>query len=205
MRQQAQLFIPPSPPIPMEFDTLLKKRHSARAFKPGQVDWRDLLDAIDAANQSPMAGNHHHIKFMIIQDKEKLRQLAKHANQSWISQAPSLIAVCADEKFLEDHYGERGRIYGKQQSGAMIQTLLLKLTDLNIQSCWIGAFTDELIRQALKIPSHIQIEALIPVGRENKSKATPTRRKKKLLEKTIFWDTWDMDRKPTTFEEPARQ
>jgi nitroreductase len=189
----------------MQLDEAIKKRHSTRTFKSSQVDWRDLMDAIDAANQSPMAGNHHHIKFMIIQDKNTIKALAKHSNQSWISQAPSLIAVCADDKFLEEHYGERGRIYGKQQSGAMIQTLLLKLADLGIQSCWIGAFTDELIRQTLKIPSHIQVEALIPVGRENKSKATPPKRKKKLLEKTIFWDTWNMDRKPTTFEEPQRQ
>ncbi|MAE49381.1 hypothetical protein CMI48_00990 [Candidatus Pacearchaeota archaeon] len=189
----------------MELNKAIKARHSTRAFKSSQVDWRDLMDAIDAANQSPLAGNHNHIKFIIIQHKDTIRQLAKHANQSWIAQAPSLIAVCADDKFLEEHYGERGRIYGKQQAGAMVQTLLLKLTDLNIQSCWIGAFTDELVRQTLKIPSHIQVEALIPVGKENKSKATPQRRKKKLLEKTIFWDTWDMDRKPTTFEEPTRQ
>ena len=47
-------------------------------------------------------------------------------------------------------HGERGRIYARQQAGAAINTLLLKLTDLGLQSCWVGSYDDEKIRELLE-------------------------------------------------------
>jgi len=182
----------------MELDEAIKKRQSIRSYKRKKVNWRDVLEAIDAANQAPFAGNQNHLKYIITEDKTKIQKIARHANQIWINEATLVIIVCSNDSYLEHHYGERGRIYGKQQAGAAIQNLLLKLTDIGLSACWIGAFTDELIKHSLYIPAHIQIEAVIPVGYSNERIG---RKKKKELEQVIYWEQWDKDKKPSIVAE----
>ncbi len=124
----------------MEFDKVVRKRKSANHFSGKKVSWKDVLEAIDAANQGPFAGNHNNLHFLIVEEPSTIKDLANCCEQSWISNSNILIVVCSDDTHLQDLYGERGRIYSRQQSGAAIQTLLLKLTDLGISSCWVGIF-----------------------------------------------------------------
>ena len=188
----------------MEFDSVIRKRHSTREFnKLRKASWKKVLEAIDAAIQGPFSGNHNTLKFIIVEDKKKIKELAKHSHQSWIIQSGPVVVVCSDDTYLEHMYGERGRIYNKQHAGAAIQSLILKLTDLGLSSCWVGAFTDEFVRNCLKIPSHIGVEAIIPVGYEKANHKTSKRKYK--LENVLYWEEWDKDKRPTGFEEPKEE
>ncbi len=182
----------------MELSKTISSRKSTRSFKKKAVDWRIVLEAIDAANKAPFAGNFNHLKYLIVQEKEKIKKIAEYASQTWINESPILVIVTSDDAHLEHHYGERGRIYAKQQSGAAIQNLLLTLVDQGLSACWVGAFTDELLRNFLAIPSHIQIEAIIPVGH---SSDRSSKKKKKELEGTVYWEKWEKTKKPASFEE----
>lgn len=185
----------------MEFDSVIEKRHSVRSFKDKKASWKSVLEAIDAANQGPFADNRNPLKFLIIEEEHTIQKVAELAGQLWINESTILLFVCSDDTHLENLHGERGKRYARQQSGAAIQTFLLKLTDLGLASCWVGAFTDEQIKQHLKIPSHIEIEAMIPIGYE---KVKPTqRRRKKALENSLFWEKWDEKKRPTLFNEDA--
>jgi nitroreductase len=183
----------------MDFDTVINKRISIRSFKKKKVNFRDVLDAIDAANQSPFAGNQNNLTYLIIESPGSIKNLAKISEQTWLNEAGVVILVLSNDTNLENMYGDRGRIYSRQQAGAAIQTILLKLVDLGLSGCWVGAYTDETIKQVFDIPQHIQIEAIIPIGY-----ALPTpkkRRYKKDLEKVIFWEAWDVPVRPTIFSE----
>ena len=184
----------------MDFDSIVKKRKSARSFKSSVPSWKDILLAIDAALQGPYAGNINNLKFLIVENKDTIKKIAKHCDQIWIEESGLLIIALSDDRNLENMYGERGRVYSRQQAGAAIQTILLKLTDLNIDSCWTGAYTDELIRQILDIPQHIQIEAIIPTGYEQKDqvKVKPS---KKELDSVLQWERWEQYKRPSFFEE----
>jgi len=120
----------------MEFDSVVKKRKSVRSFLAKKPSWKTVLEAIDAANQSPFAGNMNNLKFLIIEEKETIKKLAKFAEQHWISQVGIVVLVCSDETHLENKYGERGRIYSRQQAGSAIHAFLLKLADLNLSACF---------------------------------------------------------------------
>jgi nitroreductase len=185
----------------MDIDSAIEKRHSANSFDKKKVSWKIVLEAIEAANQAPFAGNQNHLKFVIVEDPEKIKNLAKHSNQDLVSEASIVIAVCSEDTKLENLFGERGRIYGKQQTGAAIENFLLKIEDLGLASCWIGAYEDEMIRSTLKIPEHIEIEALLPIGHEKKLKGKK-KSKKKELEQTIYWDSWKTKKRPTVFPDP---
>lgn len=182
----------------MEFDSVIEKRKSVRSFKSKRPDWRSIIEAVDASCQGPFADGLNTLKFLIIEDPDKINKIAEFASQLWINQAPILVVVCSDDTNLENMHAERGRVYSRQQAGSAINTFLLKLTDLGINSCWVGSFTDELIKQFLKIPEHIQIEALIPVGYESGKSA---KKKKKDLEHALFWEEWDNRKRPSLISE----
>lgn len=184
----------------MEFDNVIKKRSSVRDFTKNKAPWKSVLEAIDSANQGPFAGNHNHLKFLIIEDKETIKFIAHQSEQHWISQAGIIILILSDDTHLENIYGERGRVYSRQQAGAAIQTILLKLVDLNLATCWVGSYNDEIIKEKLKIPQHIQIEAILPIGYEDK-KAKTEKKVKKSLDTVLFWELWNQKRRPSIFEE----
>ncbi len=188
----------------MELDSAIKKRKSVRSFKTKKPSWKDILDAVDSALQSPCAGGHYHLHFILVENPKTIKSLASLCEQHWISESSFLIVVASDDLNLENLYGERGRIYSRQQAGAAIENLLLKLTDLGLSSCWVGSYTDEQVRSLLKIPAHIQIEAIIPVGYEKPS-AESSKRKKRNLENHIFWESWMTTNRPTKFPELPKQ
>ena len=152
----------------MEFDSVVKRRRSVRDFKKKKASWKDVLEAIDASAQGPFSGNHNNFRFLVVEDSEKIEEIAELCDQDWISGVGILIVVCSDDSHLEDTYGDRGRIYSRQQAGASIQTLIFKLIDMGLDSCWVGAYDDSMIRKNLGIPKDIQIEAVIPIGYRNK-------------------------------------
>ena len=184
----------------MQFDDVIKNRKSVRSFKNKNVPWRRVLDAIDCACEGPFADGKNHLMFLIIEEPETIEKLAGFADQSWIEEAETLIVVCSDDSNLEAMHGERGRVYSRQQSGAAINTLMLKLTDLGLDSCWVGSFSDEQIKQFLEIPGHIQIEALIPIGYGS---GKSNKKKKKALENAIFWESWGTGKRPTILKEDS--
>jgi nitroreductase len=182
----------------MEFERVARRRKSVRNFKPKIPSWKDVIYAIDLANQGPFAGNQNHLRYVLIEDHSTIKHLSHLCEQTWISNTKMLIVVCSDDTFLENMYGERGRVYSRQQAGAAIQTLMLALTEKGLDSCWIGSYSDELLREKLKIPQHIQIEAIIAVGFEAGRTRKPA---KKSLERCLSWETWTQNRRPSMFEE----
>ncbi|MAG37935.1 hypothetical protein CMI45_00915 [Candidatus Pacearchaeota archaeon] len=186
----------------MDIDKVIEKRISIRGFKKKKVPFGKVLDAISSALQGPFAGNFNNLKFLIIESPDTIKQISKNCQQTWISESPLIILVCTDDSHLERIYGERGRVYSRQQAGAAISTLQLKLTDLNIDSCWVGSYSDDLLKQVLEIPQHIQIEAVIPAGYSSKERTKP---KKKELETVLYWETWENDKRPAIFKETPEE
>ncbi len=185
----------------MDFDSVVRKRKSVRKFSGKNVSWRFVLEAIDAALQGPFAGNYNNLKFLIVEDKSKISKLAEICEQDFVSTASKIVVVCSDDAHLENVYGVRGRIYSRQGAGAAIYALLLKLADLGIGSCWVGAYSDNAVRKLLSVPKEIQIEAIIPTGFSDDSKK---KEKKKSLENVLYWEKWGRTRRAGRFEEKER-
>ena len=159
----------------MEFDKLIKSRKSVKKYKDKKPDWRDIIECIDSARYAPMAGNDFTLKFILIDDKEKIQKISKAAQQSFISQVHYLVAMCSTTSRTTNSFGKKGEIYLRQQAGAAIQNFLLKIEEKGLSTCWIGHFVDEQIKKELKIPSNVNIEAIFPIGYEFK-KQRPKRK-----------------------------
>jgi len=184
----------------MDFDSVVKKRKSVRTFTGKKASWKDVLHAVDAAIQGPFASNQNNLKFLIVESKDMIDEIADLCEQDWIKDSGILVVLCSDDEYLEDIHGEHGRVFSRQQSGAAIQTLMMKLTDLGLGSCWVGAYDEGAIRDKLGIPSERQIEAIIPVGHERIKEA---KKHKKKLENVLYWEKWGDNKRPQLFKEES--
>ncbi len=172
----------------MELDKTIKDRRSIRKFKDKKPNWRDILDCIDSMRYVPMAGDNFTLKFILVDNKDKIEKLAEAAQQDFISQSKYVLVVCSDSSRTINAYGKRGDMYCKQQAGAAIQTFLLKITEVGLATCWVGHFIEEQVKRELKIPEKINVEAMLPIGYELSKPLT--RRIKTDLDKALYFNIY---------------
>lgn len=177
----------------MEFDEVLRGRHSVRSFKTTKkVDYQDVLKIIEAGSLAPLAGNCLCLKYIVATNKDTIRLLAEAAQQTFVEEVDYVIVVCTDRKFLKKMFLNRADMYAMQQAGASIENMLLKTTELGLASCWVGAFTEDIVKRALRLPETLNVEALLPIGYEMgkaKSKQKPD------INSMVFFDGYGDDKK----------
>lgn len=173
----------------MDLTKAIKERKSVRKYTDDEVDWRDIIKAIDMARFAPMAGNQFSLKFIFVHDEKKIQRLAEASQQEFVGKAKYVVVVISDDTKVIRSYGEeRGKKFARQQAGAAIQNFLLKLTDMELATCWVGFFDDYIIKDTLQIPEDMVVEAIFPIGEETKIK-TPEK-KKADLENYIYFNKW---------------
>jgi len=170
----------------MEFEEVIKKRASIRKYSNKKPNVELAIAAIESAHVAPTPGNLQLLKYLIVQDKDKIRQIAEACQQQFISQAQIIVVVCSDSKQADKMYDKRAEKYIKQHAGAAIENFLLTITDLGLASCWIGAFSEYTVRTALNIPENIGIEAILPVAYESKTSHTSQKKRTPLVGKIYF-------------------
>lgn len=161
----------------MDVDKAIQSRKSVKKYSRKKPNWRDIIEAIDAARYAPMAGNNFSLQFIVVDDEKKISKFAEASQQSFITDAKYVVVVCSNHKRTLNLYGERAEKYLKQQAGAGIQNFLLKLNELGLATCWIGHFVEEQVKSTLKIPEDIEVEALFPIGYEDKNEKIKAKRK----------------------------
>lgn len=171
----------------MDFDRVVKERFSCRLYSGKKPDWRDIILAIDAANSGPLAGNIPTLKFILISDKSKIAKIADACQQDFVASVDYLVVVCSNEKMIEKAYGDAAEKYMRQQAGAAIENFLLKITEMGLASCWVGAFAESMVKTLLKIPDDISVEAILPVGY---ARAMGRQRRKPDLDTLLYFNEW---------------
>ncbi len=175
----------------MELDKAIKERKSIRSFSDKKPTWKTILECIDSARYSPMAGNTFSLRFILVDDREIIKKIAEAAQQDFISKAQYLVAVCTDPILTQNAYEERGTRYLRQQAGAAIQNFLLKIQESGLSTCWVGHFVDYLVREALKIPEGVDVEAVFPIAYESIEKGKSPRKKQKIeLDTILYFNEW---------------
>lgn len=156
----------------MELKKAIQSRTSVRKFKSRKPDWRDIIEAIDAARYAPMAGSNYTLKFILVDDSEKIKKIAEAAQQDFVAQAHYIVVACSKSGRTVNAYGKEGEKYCMQQAGAAIQNFLLKITEFGLSTCWIGYFVESQIKRTLDIPKDVDVEAVFPIGFEYEKKKT---------------------------------
>jgi nitroreductase len=183
----------------MDLEKVIKNRRSIRDYSNKDVSTDLVLEAISAANLAPSPGHLQILKFIIVKDSEKIVKIANACQQEFVKSAPIVVVVCSNKSDVEKMYDERADKYLKHHAGAAIENFLLKITDLKLASCWVGAFSELIIKNALNIPNDIEVEAILPVAYASKSIKISEKSKPELIN-TIFFEEWK-----NKYQKPVRK
>jgi nitroreductase len=145
----------------MEIKEAIQKRYSCRKYKDIPVPDEKLRVILEAARLAPSAGNRQPYKFIVVKDKEKREKLAQIAEQSFISQAPIIIAgVSLDpERIMKCEVPT----YAVDVAIAMEHIALMACAE-GLATCWIGHFSQKEAKKILGIDEKYKIVALMPLG-----------------------------------------
>lgn len=170
----------------MEFSEVISKRRSVRHLSPklavSEADVRALLDAATAA---PTAGNIQPWRFFVVQSADARERLAASMHQRWAAAAPLVIVVAVDPRPCAARYGDRGEyLYSIQDTAAAVENILLAAVDRGLAACWIGAFDETAVAEAIGAIAPVTPIAVIPIGYSAESAGRPARRP---LEEVTTW------------------
>jgi len=95
------------------------------------------------------------------------RQAAAQASlgQMWAAQAPVMLVITAEYARCTQRYGERGVRYTHIEAGCVAQNIFLQAEALGLKAGIIGAFRDQALAHALRLPSGHAPLLVMPVGR----------------------------------------
>ncbi len=160
----------------MDVVSAIKKRRSIRMFLKKEIDDGIIKEMLECAILAPSEGNLQPWKFYLIKNENLKEKIALYAlRQEFIAEAPVCIVVCADLKRTSP-YGERGRnLYCLQSTAAAIQNMMLYAVSKGLGTCWVGAFDERKVADALSLPAHLRPVAIIPVGYPAEYPETPSR------------------------------
>jgi nitroreductase len=149
-----------------------------RAYAKSAVA-RDQLETILAtARLAPSAGDLQACQIAIVEKRETKEALAAAAlAQDFIAEAPVVLAFCANPELSEGKYGRRGALpYCVQDAVIAACYAQLATTALGLASCWVGAFDEARVVNALRLPARARPVAIMPIGYAAESPDRPPRR-----------------------------
>jgi nitroreductase len=159
------------------FETI-RTRQSVRAYQSKEIPAEDLEAVLSTANQAPSAGNLQAYEIYVTRDPALKRALAKAAsNQDFLAQAPVVLIFCTHPARSATRYGKRGQqLYCLQDATTAIAYAQLAATALGLATCWVGAFDDEEVAQAIDLPPGQHPVAILPIGYPAESPRQASRR-----------------------------
>lgn len=102
-----------------------------------------------------------------IADGDKRVELSKAAlGQSFVREAPVVIAISAVYERITGKYGQRGVRYTDMEAGHVGENVALQAVALNLGTVMVGAFNDDNVNKVLGLPAEEKSLYLIPVGRK---------------------------------------
>jgi len=165
---------------------VIGERRSIRDYEDTPVPEETLNRLLEAARLSPSARNSQDRKFVVVRDEGQRRKLAQAAGyQPHVAKAPVLIAAVGTKP--EYHMPNGVPAYAVDLAIALDQMTLVAVEE-GLGTCWIGGFSQERARKALKIPERYIIAALLTVGFP---RTMPEAKPRKDLDNIVCYETFN--------------
>lgn len=141
-------------------------RHSYRGkYRPDPVPREDLRKIMEAGLAAPSGCNKQTTSLIAVDDPEILRKLFEVIDPPIGETAPAMICV-----LTQPIVAYRGRCFNVQDYSAAIENMLIAITALGYQTCWVeGHITDvdrigDQMAKILGVPEDYDLICFLPVG-----------------------------------------
>jgi len=170
----------------MDVFEAITKRKSIRKYKNTEVEHEKLKKILKSAQIAPSAANRQEWKFIVVKSKETRDALADAAyGQKFVRKAPVTIVACSTESERVMPCGQHA--YTVDLSIA-VSFMILEATELDLGTCWIGAFDEKIVKQILDIPEEIRVPAMFTLGYADEN---PAPRPRKALDDVVCYEKYE--------------
>lgn len=141
-------------------------RTSIRAYQDRPVEDEKVEQLLRAAMAAPTAGNKQPWRFVVIEDRQTLKEISAHFQTMKMAEhAPLAIVVCGD---MDNTFPEDGKDYWVEDASAASENLLLAAHALGLGAVWCGVYPMQervyYLKKLLHLPANIVPLNVIPVG-----------------------------------------
>jgi nitroreductase len=138
----------------MDVFNCIRTRPAVRSFRPDSVPGDVVKKILGAGRQAHSQRNRQPWRFVVIQDREILKQIGALASSGpYIADAPLAIALVIEG--AKNPYIDATRA---------AECLMLAAWGEGIGSCWVGGLDRPKIKELLGIPADAELVTVIPFG-----------------------------------------
>lgn len=150
----------------MEFNELLLKRRSYRAFEPVEIKDELFLELISAASLAPSCYNNQPWRFVFVRDEELRKKMSTTYSKGneWANEGSLIIAVYSNKStdcIVSD------REYYLFDTGMATMNLMLKAVELGYIVHPIAGYNESKAKTILNIPQDSTLITLIVLGKKS--------------------------------------
>jgi nitroreductase len=163
---------------------LMENRQSERKYLDKPVESEKIEKILHAGRIAPSACNGQPWKFIVVNDSEKLREVAAAASaktlkmNTFVDQAPVLIVIIREKSNLSSRAGAlvKDKDYSLIDIGIATASMAYMAAAEGLGTCIIGWLDEKKIRQTLSIPKTKRIELILSVGYTDNTLRTKVRK-----------------------------
>ena len=173
----------------MEVMEAIEKRRSIRAYADRPVSAEQLTQVLEAIRLAPSWKNRQCWNVIVLSDRERIlalgEQLKWNPGREVYDTAPVFLILTADPS----KSGVRDdKPYYMTDVGIALENGVLAATALGLGTCWVGAFSEDPVKELLGIPDPIRVAAITPLGVPAEA---PEPRPRRAMEDMVFCETWE--------------
>ena len=169
----------------MEVYEAIGSRRSVRRWAERDIPEEVLRRVLEAGRLAPSARNLQEWKFVVVRDPDLRAALVEAAkSQTFVGEAPAVIVGCALET---DHVMTCGQLCYPIDLAIAMDHMTLAATAEGLGTCWVGAFYEDKVKEALGIPDGVRVVAIMPIGYPAGDLSA---RPRKSFGEIVAWDRW---------------
>ncbi|MFW5803589.1 MAG: nitroreductase family protein [Verrucomicrobiota bacterium] len=146
----------------MEFYDVVKSRRSIRAYLDKPVEEEKLTRVRNAVRQAPTACNRQPFRFLELRGGAAKEAVLSCYSRDWLRTAPMLMVAVGLPRQAWSRFNGKS-IYEVDVAIAM-EHLVLSAAAEGLGTCWICAFDQEALREALSLSETEIPVAITPLG-----------------------------------------
>lgn len=154
----------------MNFQELITERQSTRKYLGKSVDKVLVEKCLEAARLAPSACNSQPWHFVVVDDKDKIKEIGEAAASlgmnKFAADVPVIVAVVLEKMNFTAKVGSilKNKDYCMLDLGIAVEHFCLQATEEGLGTCIIGWFDEKRVAKLLGVPKGKRIPLLLTLG-----------------------------------------
>jgi nitroreductase len=145
----------------MEFNTVLQRRYSCRAFSPTPVEQEKVDRILEAGRIAPTAVNKQPVHLWAISDPGTLEAIKGVTRSNYGAPLIIVVGCRPDDAWVRRYDGKNG---AEVDASIVATYLMLAAENEGLATLWVGSFDPDLLRGILPGAEGYELVAMINIG-----------------------------------------